>query len=90
MIPTTGTAAFTVRKECIGLSAGVRLALTDATCSGGQRLDMVVLNDGTKDFAKFLIGSGGDVLTFFDPQSVDPAAPSVGKSRSPGTAVRLN
>jgi len=85
----TGSATFTVRKECIGLSSGVRLALTDVTCSGGRRLDMVVLNDGVKDFVKFLIGDNGDVLTFFDPQSVDPTSPSAGKSRSLGNAVRL-
>jgi len=90
----TGTAGFTVRKECIGLNGtGGRLPFTDTTCTNGQRLDMVVLNDGMRDFAKFLIGgigpTSGDVLTFFDPRSIDPTFPSVGKGRSLGNAVRL-
>ena len=94
---TSGSGTFTVEPQCFGLDSSTpadpndRLAFTDSACSGGQNLDMVIIHDpdtGSSP-AKFFIGDGGDVLTFFDPQSIAPIAGQAGKSRSLGNAARL-
>ncbi len=87
----TGTGTFTVEPQCFGVDGtGARLSFSDATCTGGRKLDMVIVRDASGEVAKLFIGDGGDVLTFFDPKSINPAATGVvGLHRSLGNAVRI-
>ena len=39
--------------------------------------------------ARFFIGNGGDVLSFYDPTGFSPVAGLTGQSRWIGSAVRL-
>ncbi len=86
----TGTGAFTVEQQCFGMSGGARLPFDDAVCAGGRKLDMVVLRDSGGIFAKMFIGDNGDVLTHFDPKSIEPVAGTAGMHRSLGYAVKIH
>jgi len=93
MTSETGTATFTVETQCYGVVSGVRLSYGDPVCTGGRMFDVMIVRDTTSggEMARFFIAAGGDVLTFFDPKSIDPAAAGVvGLSRSMGYAVRIN
>jgi hypothetical protein len=87
--PLTATGTFTVRKECFGSSGTARLPWDDPVCTGGRILDVLVINIGASDVAKFFIGSGGDVLAFYDPAGFSPVTGLAGQSRWVGAAVRL-
>ena len=87
--PLMATGTFTVRKECYGNSGTSRLSWDDPVCTGGRILDVLVINDGLTDIAKFFIGVGGDVLAFYEPEGFSPLAGLAGQSRWIGSAVRL-
>jgi len=85
----TDTAAYTVETQCFGIVGGLRLDYSDPACAGGRLLDVIVARRAMgEEFAKIFIGDGGDVLTFFDPRSIDVPSDIVGRSRSFGIAVR--
>jgi len=87
--PVTYIGTYMVRKECFGNSGTSRLPWDDPVCTGGRLLDVLVVSDGITDIAKFFIGSGGDVLAFYDPTGFTPVAGVAGQSRWIGAAVRL-
>ena len=87
--PLTATGTYVVRKECFGSSGTGRLPSNDPVCAGGRIMNALVVNSGTTTIAKFFIGNGGDVLSFYDPTGFSSLSGLAGRSRWTGSAVRL-